>query len=369
MRYGGLPQPLPRPPAAAARRGHIGGMPLPPIHFARRPLLLALPALLSLPRGARAESAASDAFGPALERASAMPQLRTLIVARDGAVLLERRFNGPPPERPVNVKSVSKAVIAALVGAAIARGVLEGTEQRIAPLLRASLPANPDPRLEEITIGQLLSMQAGLERTSGSSYGAWVSSRDWVRAALARPFVADPGGPMLYSTGNSHLLSAILTRRTGRSTLALARDWLGGPLAIEIPPWPRDPQGTYFGGNDMLLSPRALLRFAEMHRQGGRWQGAEVLPEAWVRACWTPRTRSVFTGDAHGYGWFLDQPAGEARAYAWGYGGQMAHVLPGLRASIIMTSDPDQPSGGASGHARALHALVEEALIPALRAG
>lgn len=330
----------------------------------RRHLLLAMPALL-LARRARA---APEGFGPALERAAALPQLRTLIVARGGETVVERRFGGPPPERPANVKSVSKAVIAALVGAAIARGVLEGTEQRIAPLLRARLPRAADPRLEEITIGHLLSMQAGLERTSGAHYGAWVSSRDWVRAALARPFAADPGGPMLYSTGNSHLLSAILTLRAGRSTLALAREWLGTPLGIEIPPWPRDPQGIYFGGNDMLLSPRALLRLAEMHRQGGQWQGRAVLPAEWVRACWTPRTRSVFTGDAHGYGWFLDRPGGEARAYAWGYGGQMVHVLPGLGASIVMTSDPDQPSGGASGHARALHALVEEMLIPALRA-
>ena len=67
--------------------------------------------------------------------------------------------------------------------------------------------------------------------------------------------------------GSSHLLSAVLTRASGRSTHALAREWLGEPLGIEIPPWPRDPQGIFFGGNDMLMSPRALLRFGELYRQ------------------------------------------------------------------------------------------------------
>ena len=47
--------------------------------------------------------------------------------------------------------------------------------------------ADPDPRLQEITLGQLLSMQAGLERQSGPNYGRWVASDNWVRAALAVP--------------------------------------------------------------------------------------------------------------------------------------------------------------------------------------
>src|SRR5690606_22152281 len=111
--------------------------------------------------------------------------------------------------RPTNIKSASKTVISALIGIAIDKGVLENTDQKIAPLLKASLPADPDPRLNDITIGDLLTMRAGLERTSGANYGSWVQSRDWVRNALARPFVDEPGGRMLYSTGSTHLLSAV----------------------------------------------------------------------------------------------------------------------------------------------------------------
>ncbi|MFC3124688.1 serine hydrolase domain-containing protein [Pseudoroseomonas globiformis] len=278
---------------------------------------------------------------------------------------MEKRFRGPPLEQPVNVKSVSKAVMAALTGIAIARGHLTGTEQLVAPLLNDKMPARPNERLGRLTIGHLLSMQAGLERTSGPFYGRWVSSPDWVRYALSRPFVAEPGGPMLYSTGNSHLLSAILTRVTGRSTLALARAWLGDPLGMTIPPWTRDPQGIYLGGNNMQLSPRALMRFAELHRLNGRLSGQEVLPPGWVERCWTTRTSSFFTGDGHGYGWFIRDGLGPRRFYAWGFGGQMAHVIPDLSLSVVMTSDAAQRSGGAGGHAQALHDLVENSIIPA----
>ena len=310
----------------------------------------------------------ADLLARAVERAAALPRLHALIVARDGVPVVERVFRGPGLDRPANVKSVAKAVISALVGSAIDRGVLAGVEQRVAPLLGELVPADADPRVGRITVGHLLAMQAGLERTSGANYGRWVTSRNWVRHALSRPFVDEPGGGMLYSTGSSHLLSALLTRVTGRSTLTLAREWLGEPLGIAVPPWPRDPQGIYFGGNDMLLSPWALLRFGELYRAGGRFAGRRVLPESWVRASWTPRTRSVFTGHGYGYGWFVTEMRGHRVPYAWGYGGQMLHVVPDLGLTVVMTSDATAP-GREAGHVQALRTLLADGIVPAAARG
>ena len=66
-------------------------------------------------------------------------------------------------------------------------------------------------------------MQAGLETTSFYNYGAWVLSDDWVGFALNQPMQSPPGTRMQYSSGNFHILSAILTEVTGQSTLAFAR--------------------------------------------------------------------------------------------------------------------------------------------------
>jgi CubicO group peptidase (beta-lactamase class C family) len=299
----------------------------------------------------------------ALARAATLPSLHALLVARAGEERVAEAFRGPGPDRPVNVKSLSKSVMSALAGAAIERGVLRGVDQRIAPILADLVPRDADPRVGAITIDHLLTMRAGLERTSGTNYGRWVSSPDWVRHVLSRPFVDQPGGRMLYSTGSYHLLSAVLTRAAGLSTLELARAWLGEPLGIDIPPWTRDPQGFYLGGNNMLLAPRALLRFGEAYRLGARGE-RRILPASWIAASWTPRTRSRFTGHHYGYGWFIAQARGHPVYYGWGYGGQMIYVLPDLALTVVMTSNDDAASAR-GGHVQRLHALLVEAIIPA----
>ena len=312
--------------------------------------------------GRAATASLAQGLEEVARRAAALDQLHALIVAREGETVLAEAFRGPPLDRPVNVKSVSKTIVATLAGIAIARDELRGVDQPIGELL--DMPSGADPRAAAITVEDLLTMRAGLERTSGPNYGAWVSSPDWVAYALSRPFAAEPGGRFLYSTGSYHLLGALLAEAAGTSLLALARERLGEPLGVEIPPWTRDPQGRYMGGNEMALSPMALLRFGEAWRRGGLWEGRAVVPPSWVEASWTPRTRSPFSGDRYGYGWFLRRAEGRLIAYARGYGGQMVYVVPDLALTVVVTSDPNRPARS-DGHVGELNALLLETIVPA----
>ncbi|PZQ50417.1 MAG: 6-aminohexanoate hydrolase [Rhodovulum sulfidophilum] len=310
--------------------------------FPRRALLAALAAAPILPTALRAQGARRLDLD---SREIAIPdQLHALIVLRDGEERVARAFGGPGLDRPANVKSVSKTLVATLTGCAVARGVLAGPDVRALPLLGR----RDEGPYAGLTVADLLSLQGGAASTSGASYGAWVSSRDWVGFVLDQPRAAPPGDGFIYSTGTTHLLGAVLAEASGRSLLALARDWLGDPLGIEVPPWVRDPEGYYLGGNEMALSPRALARFGAMILAGGAWQGAEVVPGAWIERSWEPRARSPFSGDQYGWGWFLTRFGGAEAAYARGYGGQMLVVIPSRATVVAITSDPTLParSGG-----------------------
>lgn len=278
--------------------------------------------------------------------AQRLEPLHNIVVAHQGEIIHEHHQSGPAVDQPVNIKSLSKTVLAALVGAAIEEGIIQSVEQPVVDLLGSLVPADADPKVEEISVGHLLSMQAGLERTSGDNYSAWVASRNWVAYVLSRPFEDEPGGIMLYSTGSSHLLSASLTQASGESTLALARRLLGEPLDIRIPAWPRDPQGIYFGGNNMRLSPLALIQIGELYRNNGRVDDQRVLPEGWVETSWKSRGTSKWTGHGYGYGWFSTRIADELVYYGRGFGGQALYVVPSRDLTVVITSNPHPPSPG-----------------------
>ncbi|WP_223422166.1 serine hydrolase domain-containing protein [Tateyamaria pelophila] len=296
-------------------------------------------------------------------QARSSEQCHAIVIQQRGVPVLSERFRGPALDRVVPIKSVSKTIVAALTGAALDRGEIPSLDATLGEVAPGLIPPGADTGVAAITVGNLVTMQAGLERTSGANYGGWVSSSNWVANALSRPMVAEPGAQMLYSTGTTHVLGAVLSQVSGESLLSLARARLGRPLGIDIPAWTRDPQGRYLGGNEMALSLSAMIRFGEMYRNAGRAGDTQVLSQAWVRASFQPATRSVFSGLEYGYGWFLGRAGRVEYALARGYGGQIICVIPDLALTVAITSDPTQParSGGYFG---ALIRLIDQSIIP-----
>jgi len=305
------------------------------------------------------------AISRAYARAAQLPRLRSFVIQWKDSLIGERYYRGASANRRANIKSASKSVIAALVGIAIAQRRIDGLDQTLGELLPQET-RSLDSLKRSITVGDLLSMRSGLQSTSFDNYGSWVTSSNWVRNALSRPMVDAPGGRMIYSTASSHLLSAILTRSTGLTTHHFAERHLADPLGIDLRPWPRDPQGIYFGGNDMYLTPRDMLKIGSLFLNRGALRGRQIVPQAWVDSSFVPRTISPFNGNRYGYGWWLRRSAGHDIHYAWGYGGQFIFIVPDLDLVVVMTSDTD--SSRDFGHTRELHRILEEEVMPAIPA-
>jgi CubicO group peptidase (beta-lactamase class C family) len=306
-------------------------------------------------------TAADPRFDQALASAKSLPRLHSLLVSIRGQLVVERYFNGASASRAANVKSVAKSIISALVGIAIERRLIPDVDTAIAAYF-PELKRDRDPRKLKITIEDLLTMRPGLESTSNRNYGTWVQSRNWVQHALSRPMLADPGEWMDYSTGNTHLLSAIITKLTGTSTWQFANDTLARPLGFTLARWPRDPQGIYFGGNDMLLTPRQMLAFGELYLRRGRVDGKSVVPERWIETSIVPRGRSGWSGQRYGYGWWVRELAGREAYYAWGFGGQYIIVVPDLEMVVVATSSPTVAEDRRS-HRVSLFDLIEQDII------
>ncbi|MCR9133937.1 MAG: beta-lactamase family protein [bacterium] len=314
---------------------------------------------------AQTHAVKSEALDKISEEASAIASLRSLIIQQHGVLLHEEYNTGRTATKDFNIKSASKSIIGLLTGIAVEEGFIPTIDEPISRYFDDYFEENPDPKKENITIRNLLSMQAGLRSTSSGNYGAWVISKNWVEFALDQDFVSEIDGRMVYSTGTSHLLSVIITKATGMSTKAFAEKYLFEPLNIRVGGWDKDPQGFYMGGNNMALSPEDLLKIGQMLLDDGRWEGKQIIAPAWIKNSFKTYTYSNYNPYGYGYQWWNKETAGYTTFFAWGHGGQYIMMIPELDAVVVMTSSVTNASRRRT-YKRPVFILLEEHIIPFL---
>ncbi len=279
----------------------------------------------------------AERLAAAISDIGRMRGVQGFLLARRGYLVEEHYWRGGARDKPHNLKSASKSIISALVGIAISKGYFR-LDQPIAELLpQAGLLE--DPLKKGITVYQLLTMTSGLESTSYAAYNDWVRNPDWITAALQQPLAAPPGSEYRYSTGNTHMLSAILAASTGKPTREFAEQELFKPMGVEVAGWQKDPNGIHLGGNNFSLLPRDAARFAQLYLDAGRWRNRQLVPKSWVAASTAPTDNGPHeTYGNYGFLWWT-QPPEDGSFAAVGYGGQYIVVSPRHESVVVVLSN------------------------------
>jgi CubicO group peptidase (beta-lactamase class C family) len=152
---------------------------------------------------------------------------------------------------------------------------------------------------------------------------------------------------------------------TGKSTWHFAQEALAKPLGFSLSPWMRDPQGIYFGGNEMVMTPRQMLAVGEMYRNGGQTSGRQILSKDFIDETFEPRGRSRISGREYGYGWWIRDMDGRKTYYAWGFGGQYIVLVPSLELTVVSTSAATV-SEDRRDHRRTVDEIIEQLIVAAL---
>ncbi len=264
----------------------------------------------------------------------------SVVVARHGQLVFEVYPN--PDYGPDDLHllySTTKSVTSALVGIAIEQGFIKNVHQKVLDYFPEWNIKNRDARKEALTIEHLLTMSCGFEWEGPDdnlhTWGKANLSGNPVKYVLDQPMASQPGTEWVYNGGCSHLLSAILTKTTGLSTIAFAREVLFAPLGVTEVKWPRDPQGIYYGGQDIWLAPRDMAKFGQLFLNQGSWQDQQIIPADWiVRSTETCHTHQ--TG-GYGYQWWTYPQSGIY--YAGGAYEQRVYVIPDLDMVVVFTAD------------------------------
>jgi CubicO group peptidase (beta-lactamase class C family) len=223
-----------------------------------------------------------------LVRFGASEKMDSLLVTRHGRIVAESYYAPFRAGLKHRINSATKAVVGTLIAVALKDGLLDSLDHRVLEFFPDRKIADLDDRKQAMTIRDLLNMTSGLtwmehlDDSVPASLLAMERSPDWQQFILDQPMAQPPGTAFEYDSGNAHLLSAIISKLTGASTLDYANAQLFGPLGITDLFWRQDPQGIPTGGYGLYLQPRDMAKIGYLYLRNGAWDGRQILPPAWI---------------------------------------------------------------------------------------
>lgn len=317
-----------------------------------------------------------DMVASGVARAAGNHRMRSLLVVKDGRLVVEEYFGTSGPDDLHDVRSVTKSVVSALTGVALARGDIGSLDDPISDYLGSLLP-DLEPDKGAITIRHLLTMTSGFEwdESGGAgSYNEWIRSGDHLGFLLRKPFTAPPGAEFTYNSAAVHLLGVVLEQATVMQLPTLARFALFEPMGISVSRWEQLGGGYYNGGAGLDLRPRDLARFGQLFLQDGSSGGRQIIPADWIRFSTEERFdwrmhSGALRGISYGSLWWVVPGTSEPLYFAWGYRGQYVVVVPDLQLVVVATNDWYRVSqdGGNEHYERLTMDLLIQDIIPAFR--
>ncbi|HET9949169.1 MAG TPA: serine hydrolase [Longimicrobiales bacterium] len=294
-----------------------------------------------------------------------------LLVIERGAIALERYALGHRPDARWNSFSVTKSVVSMLVGAAIHDGHLGGVDDLVADYL----PEMRGTSYDGVRIRDVLRMASGVDWNedyadpeSDVANGTARTSLERLRYLASRPRIAPPGERFNYSTGETHLLGAVLRAALGTdlSSFLESKIWQSFGMEADAHWMLVEPGGAEHGGCCLSAVLRDWGRIGLFAlRDGVLPDGTRVLPPGWMAESTTPSPAN----EEYGYLWWL---RGRGAFRASGIFGQMIHVDPAAQVVVVTQGVwPAATDEVLGAHRDAFLAAVSQALASpgAARAG
>jgi Beta-lactamase class C and other penicillin binding proteins len=245
-----------------------------------------------------------------------------------------------------NLRSVTKSIISLLVGISIDKGLLHSLDEKVHSIL--SLDVRDHDGKEQITIRHLLEMTSGLasiENFSGAK-NMLLSNGDWVDFIWKTKTTSAPGEKFEYNTANTHLLSAVISKVSGISTLEFAKRYLFDPLGIKEMIWEKDKKGIYFGGGNLFMTPYDMAKIGYLCLHQGTWNGVTVLSNEWIQKMLVPYRECMYEY-RYGFLWYVKEEECEISHQkhitysASGAGGQKVFIIPDMDIVMVAVSKCD----------------------------
>ncbi|MEG5264547.1 serine hydrolase [Pseudomonas sp. JDS28PS106] len=308
-----------------------------------------------IPHTTALEALERYAFAPRDDDTRAGIRTDALLVIGNGEILYERYAGPTTVDTPHLTWSISKSVLASVLGVAFGEGRF-GLDDPVARFYPA-FEAHPDIRIRD-----LLNWTSGLDWQEDYEYAPLNSSvvamlytrgrGDMAGFAAGHPRYATAGSHYRYSSGDSNVLAAALKTMVGAEAYP-DYPWtaLFDPLGIRSAVWETDHSGTFVGSSYVYMTARDLARIGLAMQRGGRWRQRQIIPTQWIDFVLTPAAAINLQpgGEAPGGHWWLNRSAASSAGpwpdappdtfAALGHWGQALYVIPSEGLVVVRYAD------------------------------
>jgi len=264
----------------------------------------------------------------------------SLMIVRHGRIVAEAYYAPYVRDVSHDLRSVTKSVTGTLTAIALRDGLLDSVDHPVVDYFSDREISNLDDNKKAMTIQHLLDMTSGIEwlekaYTPDEPLIRMYRSPDPTAFVLNQPMASAPGSKFYYNSGNPYVLSALITKKTGRSAFDFAKKELFEPLGITSARWGRvDAQGVTDGEAGLSLSPHDMAKIGYLYLHNGVWDGKQIIPSSWADRAREGKVTATFGYHYANLWWSLP----EKGAYmAQGRHSQLILVLPKLDVVAVMT--------------------------------
>jgi CubicO group peptidase (beta-lactamase class C family) len=297
-----------------------------------------------------------------LDEHESMKSIAFLVIQHD-EIILEKYWEGYNTKSLSNSFSMAKTIVTILMQKAIQEGYIKGLDQKVGDFY----PHFNEGDNSKLTVGDLSKMSSGLDWDESYSSPFSITTEayfgdDLNELILGLNVVEEPNKEYKYLSGNTQLLSMVVSKATGRSLSTYASEKLWIPMgASNDALWMLDkPNGSEKAYCCFNSNARDFARFGKLWLQKGNWKGTQIIDTSFVNLSVKP----VFDETPfYGYSWWLDNESfGTEVFFMRGILGQYVIVIPEYDLLIVRLGHKRDGKDEGKPHPRDFYVYVEEVL-------
>lgn len=245
------------------------------------------------------------------------------VVLKGETITHESYYLGTQAEDKRISWSVAKSFLSALIGVAVEQGKIENVND----LVTKYVPSLGSSGYDRVTIKNVLQMSSGVAfdedykrfasdiNRMGRLMALGGSFDDFARSLVKE---REQGTFMHYVSVDTHVLGMVLRAATGGSIVDYFKTQLWDKIQPEASTYYiTDDTGEPMVLGGLTMRSRDYLKIGKLFRDGGQWNGEQVISESWVQQSTTPDAAHLRPGKrdtadtklGYGYQWWLPENA------------------------------------------------------------